>query len=122
MTQQPEMRLVPVEPTEAMFAAFRDADYNSAEGFRQAWAAALSAAPQPEPVGDLREKVARILDPQTFELIAHYTGIDRGDGLTPEQREPEVFKGYPSLKAQRDDAYAKADQIAALSDTAGVGE
>lgn len=96
MSEQPEMRLVPVEPTDAMFAAFRDADYNSAEGFRQAWAAALSAALQPEPVGDLREKVAKEVR-QAF-----------GD-----------FNDCPA--ASRGIADYTAERILALSDTAGVG-
>lgn len=53
-----EMRLVPLEPTNEMFAAFRDADYNSPTGFRQAYAAMLRAAPsQPEgqQPGELRQ-------------------------------------------------------------------
>lgn len=58
--------------------------------------------------------MARLVDPETFASIAHYSGIERFDGLTPEQREPDVFKGYPSLKVSRDAAYAKADSILAL--------
>jgi hypothetical protein len=52
----------------------------------------LSAAPQPAAPSSLaggegREKVARIVDPETFALIAHYTGIERFDRLSPAERE-----------------------------------
>lgn len=78
----------------------------------------LQAAPAPSSLagGAVREKVARIVDPETFALIAHYTGIERFDGLSPAEREPSVFKAYPDLKTARDAAYADADAIlAALS-------
>jgi hypothetical protein len=69
-------------------------------------------APVPEPMqADLRETIARIVDPETFALIAHYAGIERFDGLTPEEREPSVFKGYPELETNRRVAYADADAI-----------
>lgn len=61
-----------------------------------------------------RQAIARIIDPQTFDLIASYVGIDRGDGMTPEQREPSVFRAYPKLKGDREIAFAKADAIIAL--------
>ncbi len=70
----------------------------------------LAASPV-VPVG--REDIARIIDPSTFDLIAHYTGIDRLDGLSPSEREPDVFKGYPQLKELRALALAKADAILA---------
>lgn len=75
---------------------------------------AKHAAPSPEPMqADLRETIARIVDPETFALIAHYTGIDRFDGLTPEQREPSVFQAYPELETNRRVAYTDADAILA---------
>jgi len=61
-----------------------------------------------------RDVIARLVDPQTFDLIASYTGIDRGDGLTPAERESAVFWAYPKLKEDRDTAFAKADTIIAL--------
>lgn len=61
-----------------------------------------------------RDVIARLVDPQTFDLIASYTGIDRGDGLTPAERESAVFGAYPKLKEDRDTAFAKADTIIAL--------
>lgn len=82
-------------------------------------------APAPSSLagGEVREKVARIVDPETFALIAHYTGIERFDGLSPAEREPAVFKAYPDLKAARDAAYADADAIlAALSPEAPARE
>lgn len=62
----------------------------------------------------LKEAVARVIDPGTFELIDHYTGIERFDDLTPEQREPGVFKGYPSLEANRSVARSKAEAILSI--------
>jgi hypothetical protein len=88
----------------------------------------LSAAPQPAAPSSLaggegREKVARIVDPETFALIAHYTGIERFDRLSPAERESAVFKAYPDLKAARDEAFADADAIlAALSPEAPARE
>lgn len=62
-----------------------------------------------------REAIARIIAPHTFDLIASYTSIDRGDGLTHDQREPSVLKAYPpTLETDRDQALAKADAILAL--------
>lgn len=61
-----------------------------------------------------REAVARIVDPETFALISHYSSIERFDGKSPAEREAEVFKGYPYLKRGRDIAYADADAILAL--------
>lgn len=80
---------------------------------------------RPQPSGETREKVAREVDADVFELIAHYTGIERFDGRTPAEREPEVFKGYPDLKVRRDAAFATADRILALitpADQAKGGE
>jgi hypothetical protein len=56
---------------------------------------------------ELRERVARIISPQTFELIEHY------DGLL-QSKPGDAFKAYPSLRTQRDEALAKADAILAL--------
>lgn len=90
-----------------------------AEGLAEAikgWTVPAAPAPSSLAGGAAREKVARIVDPETFALIAHYTGIDRFDGLSPAEREPSVFKAYPDLKTARDAAYADADAIlAALS-------
>ncbi|MFC5374822.1 hypothetical protein ACFPIF_19865, partial [Brevundimonas faecalis] len=61
-----------------------------------------------------RDAIARLVDPETFALIAGYTGIDRGDGLSPVEREPAVFKAYPKLQEDREAALRKADAILAL--------
>lgn len=63
---------------------------------------------------DIRLAIAKIVDPEVFTLIAHYTGIDRFDGLSSTEREPAVFKAYPDLQASRDAALADADRIIAL--------
>ena len=112
---------VPVEPTEAMVRAFRDARPDTAvetedggwaapapDWFRARYAAMLAASPQgegssaeahpPQPdalPGDLRETVARIVDPAGFD--------DRWDvpGLRHEA----------SLDERVDESLAKADTI-----------
>jgi len=77
-------------------------------------AGALVMDTAPPPVTPDREAVARIVDPETFDHIEYYTGIDRRDGLSAAEREPSVFKAYPQLKDARDAAFAKADAILAL--------
>lgn len=70
---------------------------------------ALAAPERREPT---REEIARAIDPQTFDLIEHYNGIDN----KPKGEAPEVstFRAYPSLRENRDLAFAKADAIRAL--------
>lgn len=62
-----------------------------------------------------REAIARIVDPQTFDLIEHYNGLSYKDAenMTLEQREAATFKAYPQLLERRDEALAKADAILA---------
>jgi hypothetical protein len=55
-----------------------------------------------------RDEVARIIDPETFDLIEHYNALPCGSG------EESTFRAYPQLKERRDTAYAKADAILAL--------
>nr|WP_314430017.1 hypothetical protein [uncultured Brevundimonas sp.] len=128
VTDRPSVLVsVPVEPIQRLILAadsygvrYLDSDDMTAEAqeLQDATEAmkdliAAPAAPQATGVGE-REAIARIVDPQVFDLIASYVGIDRGDGLTPDQREPSVFKAYPTLKEDRERALAKADAILAL--------
>lgn len=57
------------------------------------------------------EKIARIIDPETFDLIEHYNGLETCAGPGSEE---STFRAYPQLKEARDLAFKKAGEIAML--------
>lgn len=101
MSEQPEMRLLPVTPTPEIIEAMERAawdDYNSMPAIKamsKAYAAALSAAPQPE---DLIERI----DDEWRALF--------GDG-------PDSFANPATI--HYDEFKSAMLAVAALSDTAG---
>ncbi|HYC66688.1 hypothetical protein [Brevundimonas sp.] len=102
-------RIVPVEPTYEM----QDAARNSAAKMqmfkaRIAWYAMLRASPAPDLEG-LRERVARVVDPRSFEGLAY------ASERLPAEPRSKYFTDLARLSRDGvDAALAKADAVLAL--------
>lgn len=58
---------------------------------------------------DLLSVLARIIDPQAFELIEHYSSLGKPFGEPYD--EEGTFKAYPQLRKDRDLAFEKAADV-----------
>lgn len=81
------------------------------------------ATPPMQAAGVERATIVQIIDPETVRLIDHYCARHLAAGLSREEAEAKVFKGYPQLQEDRVAAEKKADaMLAALTPPSGVEE